>query len=125
MKKRTTILLTLVLAVLSFANLNVCAAPVPIHFSIGIIDPTSSQDEPQRSSVPVPCVEIEDNILIFLTSCERMELRLVNEGDVSVFTTIITDSTLELPSSFSGLYQLQILLLLKIQGKKQISNIRT
>ena len=83
---------------------------MPIHFVIGIIDPTSNQDEPQRSPVPAPFVEIDDNILTFLTPCERMELRLVNEDDETVFTAIISGPTLELPSSFSGLYQLQIII---------------
>ena len=38
-----------------------------------------------------------------------MELRLVNEDDEVVFTTIISSSTLILPSYLSGSYQLQII----------------
>lgn len=108
MKKMIFIQFALVLTVLIFTNVRVCATPVPVHFDVGIIDPTDNQDEPQRSPVTVPSVEIEDNVLTFITSCDGMELRLVNEEDETVFTTIISGSTLVLPSSLNGDYQLQI-----------------
>ena len=94
---------------IDFYNVRVCATPVPVHFDVGIIDPTSDQDEPQRSPATVPSVEIEDNTLIFITSCDGMELRLVNEEDETVFMTIISGSTLVLPSTLYGDYQLQII----------------
>ena len=109
MKKRIFIQFALVLTVLIFTNVRVCATPVPVHFDVGIIDPTSDQDEPQRSTVTVPSVEIEDNVLTFITSCDGMEFRLVNEEDETVFTTIISGSTLVLPSSLYGDYQVQII----------------
>ena len=109
MKKRIFIQLALVLTILTFTNVRVCATPVPVHFDVGIIDPTSDQDEPQRSPATVPSVEIEDNTLIFITSCDGMELRLVNEEDETVFMTIISGSTLVLPSTLYGDYQLQII----------------
>lgn len=109
MKKRIIIQLALVLTVLVFTNVRVCATPVPVHFDVGIIDPTSDQDEPQRSPVTVPSVEIEGNALTFITSCDGMELRLVNEENEIEFSTIISGSTLVLPSSLNGDYQLQII----------------
>ena len=109
MKKRIYIQFALVLTVLIFTNVRVCATPVPVHFDVGIIDPTDNQDDPQRSPVTVPSAEIEDNVLTFITSFDGMELRLVNEEDETVFTTIISGSTLVLPSSLNGYYQLQII----------------
>lgn len=109
MKKRFFIQLALVLTLLIFTNVRVCATPVPVHFDVGIIDPTDNQDEPQRSTVTVPSVEIEDNVLTFFTFCNGMELRLVNEEDETVFTTIISGSTLVLPTFLYGDYQLQII----------------
>ena len=107
--KRIVCILTLVLAMLSFTNVHVIATPVQVQLNVCIIDPTNDQDEPQRSTVTVPSVEIEDNILYFITSCDGMELRLVNEEDEVEYTTVISGSTLVLPSTLNGNYQLQII----------------
>lgn len=105
--KRIVCILTLVLAMLSLTNVHVSATPVQVQLNVCIIDPTNDQDEPQRSTVP--SVEIEDNILYFITSCDDMELRLVNEEDEVEYTTVISGSTLVLPSTLNGNYQLQII----------------
>ena len=76
--------------------------------AVGYVDPGDDQDEPQRGPV-VPLVEIEDNTLTFITSCDGLELRLVNEENELEFTTVIYGSTLVLPSYLSGDYQLQII----------------
>ncbi len=99
--------MALVLAMMFFANVYVSADPVLVELSI--IDPKDDQDEPQRSSVIVPSVEIEDNVLTFITSCDGMELRLVNEENEVEYTTIISGSTLVLPSYLNGDFQLQII----------------
>ena len=109
MRRKSFIILTLAFAMLSLSNVPMFADPVPVHFDVGIIDPTSDQDEPQRTPVTVPYVEIEDNTLTFVTNCDGMELSLVNEDDEVVFTTIISSSTLVLPTYLSGSYQLQII----------------
>ena len=105
--KRNFYLLALVLAMLFFGNVYVSADPVLVELSI--IDPKDDQDEPQRSSVIIPSVEIEENILTFITPCNGMELRLLNEENEVEYTTIISGSTLVLPSYLHGDYQLQII----------------
>ena len=99
----------LVVAMFSFINVRVSAAPVQVPLVAGYVDPKIGQDEPQRGPVVVPDVEMEDSTLFFVTSCDGLELRLVNEDDEVVFTTVIFGSTLVLPSYLSGDYQLQII----------------
>ncbi len=105
--KKNYYLLALVLTMMFFANVHVSADPVLVQLSI--IDPKSDQDEPQRSPIIVPSVEIEDNVLTFITSCDGMELRLVNEENEVEYTTIISGSTLVVPTFLHGDYQLQII----------------
>ena len=107
--KRKVYLFTLVLALLSLINVHVYADPVQVNFDVGIIDPTDDQDEPQRNPVIAPSVEIEDGVLTFITQCDNMELRLVNEENEVVYTTVISGSTLVLPSYLNGVYQLQLI----------------
>ena len=109
MKTNSFILLALILTMLSLSQVHVSAAPVQVHLIVGIIDPTDNQDEPQRSPAIVPDVEIEDYVLTFITPCDSMELRIVNEDNGVEFTTIISGSTLILPSYLNGNYQLQII----------------
>ena len=79
MKRKSLFLFALIVALLSLTNVHVSAEPVLVNLEVGFIDPTNDQDEPQRNPVIVPSIEIEDNILTFITSCDYMELRLVNE----------------------------------------------
>jgi len=109
MKRNPFFLLTLIVALLSLTNVHVSAEPVLVNLNVGFIDPTEDQDEPQRNPVIVPSVEIEDNILTFITPCDYMELRLVNEENEIEYTTYILGSTLVLPSYLNGEYQLQII----------------
>ena len=109
MKRKTLFLLTLVAAMLTLSNVRVSAASTQVLFEVGYIDPGNTQDEPQRNPTTVPTVEIEDNILTFVTPCDGLELRLVNEENGVEFTTVISGTTLVLPSYLSGDYQLQII----------------
>ena len=113
MKKKVFILLTLVVAMLSLANVRVNAVPVRVYFQVhhqvGYIDPDDEQDEPGRAPIQPPLIYIEDGTLTFATPCDGCELRLVNAEDEVEYTTIISGSTLELPSDLSGTYVLEII----------------
>ena len=109
MKRKSLFLFALIVTLLSLTNVHVSAEPVQVNLEVGFIDPTENQDDPQRNPVFAPSVEIEDNILTFITSCDYMELRLVNEENEVEYSTYILGSTLVLPSYLNGDYQLQII----------------
>ena len=109
MKRKAFILLSLVVAMLSLSNVRVSAAPVHVPLQVGIIDPDITQDEPGRGPVQPPLIYIEDGTLTFVTNCDGCELRLVNAEDEVEYTTVISGSTLELPSDLSGTYVLEII----------------
>lgn len=109
MKRKSLFLFALIVALLSLTNAHVSAEPVLVNLEVGFIDPTDDQEGPQRNPINVPSIEIEDNILTFITSCDNMELRLLNEENEVEYSTYILGSTLVLPSYLNGEYQLQII----------------
>ena len=109
MKGKIFVLLTMVVVMLSFFSVRASAVSMQVYFDVGIIDPDDTQDEPQRNPTIAPTVEIENYTLTFITPCEGLVLRLVNEDDEVEFTTIISGSTLVLPSYLSGDYQFEII----------------
>ena len=109
MKRKVLIIFTLVVAMLSLANVRANAVPVRVHFQVGYIDPTLEQTNPNRTPVQPPLIYIEDGTLTFDTNCDGCELRLVNAEDEVEYTTVISGSTLELPSTLSGTYVLEII----------------
>ncbi len=109
MKRKPLFLFALIVALLSLTNVHVSAEPVLVNLEVGFVDPTENQDEPQRNPVIAPSVEYEDGVLTFITSCDYMELRLVNEENEVEYSTYILGSTLVLPSYLNGDYQLQII----------------
>ena len=109
MKRKAFILLSLVVAMLSLSNVRVSAAPVHVQLQVGYIDPQDEQDNPNRTPVQPPLIYIEDGTLTFATPCDGCELRLVNAEDEVEYTTVISGSTLELPSDLSGTYILEII----------------
>ena len=109
MKKKVFILLTLVVAMLSLSNVRASAVPVRVHFQVGYIDPSMEQTNPNRTPIQPPLIYIEDGTLTFATPCDGCELRLVNAEDEVEYTTVISGSTLELPSDLSGTYVLEII----------------
>ncbi len=109
MKRKSLFLLLLTMVLLPLANVHVSAKPVPVNLSVGFIDPADDQDDPQRNPIIIPSVEIEDGVLFFITSCDNMELRLVNEDDEVEYTTTIFGPMLILPYYLYGDYQLQII----------------
>ena len=107
MKKRLFVLL-LMLALLPLSNLYVVAQPIDL--SVGYVDPTDPKDDDPRSPILVPEVDSEGYTLTFYTPCDGCVLRLVDENDVVVYSTVIPTGTtsLVLPSYLSGEYEIQI-----------------
>lgn len=109
MKKKTLLIMTLIMAMLSLSNVRVSAAPEDVP--LGYNDPSDPHDNPQRGPVKVPKISIEDYTLYFNTPCDGYVLRLVDEFDNVVYSTVIPvgATSLVLPSYLSGTYELQII----------------
>ena len=82
---------------------------VPLYLQVQTIDPTILNGGPHKTPVQPPLIYIEDGTLTFDTNCDGCELRLVNAEDEVEYTTVISGSTLELPSNLSGTYVLEII----------------
>ena len=109
MKQKTFILMALVMALLTLTASQVYAVQVRVPLQVMLVDPTLDQDIPHRGPVQPPLIYIEDGTLTFATPCDGCELRLVNAEDEVEYTTVISGSTLELPSDLSGTYLLEII----------------
>lgn len=104
--KRFVFALVLVLA----SSLSGVMAQDEIDLEVGIFDPTGSHEPYEKGPVLVPSVSIEDYTLYFITPCDGCTLRLLDENDVVVYSTVIPTGTtsLVLPSYLSGEYEIQI-----------------
>lgn len=107
MTKKRFLLMTLMIAMLSSFCVRVQADPVDLN--LGYTDPTYGESGQQRGSVFIPEVDLNDNTLSFITPCDGCTLRLLDDNNNAVFTTIISSSTLVLPSSLSGDYRIEII----------------
>ena len=67
-------------------------------------------DDGKRTLTLVPEVDLENHTLTFYTPCDGYVLRLVNENDNVVYSTVIPTgaTSLVLPSNLSGEYEIQI-----------------
>ena len=111
MTKKKFILMTLMMVMLPLSSVQVSAASRPIPLTGGYIDPNNPKDgDGQRGSVGIPVVEIEDYILFLITPCDGSVLRLLDETETVVYTTIVPNNatSLVLPSYLSGEYEIQI-----------------
>jgi hypothetical protein len=109
MKKKSLIVLFLMVALLPLSSVSVMART--INFNVGYEDPQNPKDDDKRTLTLVPEVDLEDYTLTFYTPCDGCVLRLVDENDNVVYSTIISTGTtsLVLPSSLSGDYEIQII----------------
>ena len=98
----------LLLALLPLSNLHVMAQS--IDFGVGYEDPHNPFGDDPRSPILIPEVDIDGYTLIFYTPCDGCVLRLINENDVVVYSTVIPTgaNSLVLPSYLSGNYEIQI-----------------
>lgn len=84
------------------------ADPEILDIGVNIIDPGDNEGQHRN---PIPTVSLEDHTLYFDTPCDGCTLRLLDENDEVVYTTIIPAYCLSLvlPSYLSGEYELQII----------------
>lgn len=105
--KRFVFALVLVLA----SSLSGVMAQDEIDLEEGIVDPTEEYEPYQKGPVLVPSVSLDDHTLYFITPCDGCTLRLLDENDVVVYSTVIPTGTtsLMLPSYLSGEFEIQII----------------
>ncbi len=111
MKKTKLLFMTLIMVMLPLSNARVSAEPEDVPLETGIVDPSNNQDNPHKTPTIIPKVSIEDYTLYFNTPCDGYVLRLVDEFDNVVYSTVIPvgATSLVLPSYLSGTYELQII----------------
>lgn len=111
MTKKSFLLMMCLTAVLSFTSVNVYADPEGINLQVGYVDPDYGNDGGNRSPIFVPEISLDGYSVIFDTPCDGCTLRLVDANDNVVYSTVIPTGTtsLVLPSSFSGEYEIQII----------------
>ena len=108
--KKIVLVLALVLAS-SFNAIKAQNVGNGIDFEVYITDPTEDYEPFQKSPIVVPSVSLDDHTLYFETSCDGYMLRLLDANDNVVYSTIIPTGTtsIVLPSSLSGEYEIQII----------------
>ena len=81
--------------------------PIPFR----VIRTTSPNGHNPKSPIVAPTVYIDDNVLTFETPCDGCVLQLVDANDDVVYSIVIPAGTtsLILPSTLSGTFELQII----------------
>lgn len=102
------------LAFVCFGNIMLCnAAPVttPVVLHLFKIDKDKDKGSYHKGPVQIPSIALDGHTLYFFTPCDGDTLRLVDEDGVVVYSLVIPDgsSSLELPATLSGEYELQII----------------
>lgn len=82
-----------------------------IDFQVAILDPSIANEPIGRGPLVIPFVSLEGYTLYYVTPCDGCTLRLLDENDVVVYSTIIPTGTtsIVLPSNLSGEYEIQII----------------
>lgn len=82
-----------------------------VDMQISLIDPSLENPSHPKSPVEIPDVSIVDHTLYFDTPCDGCTLNIVDENDMVVYTLVIPTGTtsLVLPATLSGEYELQII----------------
>ena len=93
---------------LLLALVTLTASAERVNLQAGKIGQPSIGGENPKSPVEAPIVDLDDHTLYFTTSCVGDTLQLVQNG-VVVYSTIITSDEVELPTTFEGEFELQII----------------
>ena len=109
MKHKLFLFFSLMMGMLSLSSIQANAARVNVELQVEYEDPTTNQGESHKGPVLVPEVSIEDYTLTFSTPCYGYTLELLDEDGDVVYTTIITSTTVNLPTTLSGEYQLRLI----------------
>ena len=86
---------------------------IVIPLNVTFIQPNSpiepvTPDMPPRPRTPIPELSYEEHVLYFITSCVGDTLQLVQDDDV-VYSIIISEDEITLPTDLEGSYELQII----------------
>lgn len=94
----------------TLVNANPLRVTNVLPLDVSIIDPTVYNPLP-RTPILVPTVSIDGYTLYFDTPCDGCTLRVVSGDEVVEYTTVIPAgaTSLTLPSTLSGNYELQII----------------
>ena len=108
---KKVLFISLLTAMLSLGSVCVYADPDIIDLGVGIEDPEHGALGGQKSPVTIPEINLEDHTLFFYTPCDGCTLRLLDANDNVVYSTVISTGTtsLVLPSTLSGEYEIQII----------------
>ena len=111
MAKKYFLIISCLTVMLSFSSVNVYADPQGVVLQVGYIDPNNGDDGQQKSPILVPEISLDGYSIIFDTPCDGCTFRLVDENNNVVYSTVIPTGTtsLVLPSSLSGEYEIQII----------------
>ena len=84
---------------------------LPITFEVFIEDPSHPHPSYPKSPITPPSVSLDDHTLYFATPCDGCTLNIVDSNNVAVYTLVIPMGTtsLVLPATLSGEYELQII----------------
>lgn len=105
MKKLLVAMLIMVFLPLSM----VYAEPSEVDLQSEYVDPNNPHSGQHRTPPVALEVWIDNYTLSFITPCNGCTLRLLDENDNVVYTTVISSSTLVLPSTLSGEYKIEII----------------
>ncbi len=108
MKK--TFIFVLIMTLLPLASVSGYADPIRVPLQIMIVDPNAPQNNPNRNPIFVPEVSLDGYTLYFNTPCDSCTLRIIDEGGIVAYSTVIPVGCdeLVLPSYLSGEYEIQI-----------------
>ena len=70
--------------------------------------PSNNDVNMPHAPICIPKIALENHTLHFITPCTGLTLQLVQDDEVC-YETVITSDYLEIPSSITGVYELQIL----------------
>ena len=99
------------MALFPLSSLRVSAEnPDDIDLEVGYDDPNLGQEHP-RTPILIPHVGIDGYSLTFYTPCDGCTLRLSDENDNVVYSTVIPveATSIVLPSNLSGEYKIEII----------------
>ena len=106
---KKSIIISLLAAMLSLCNVSAYAAPEGVDLQY--VDPDNGDEGFHKSPITIPDISLENHTLYFYTPCDGCTLRLLDENDNVVYSTVIATGTtsLVLPSTLSGEYEIQII----------------
>ena len=79
-----------------------------VTFTVRNIDKSDKGFPDTKSPILIPEVTMDGRTLHFITPCTGLTLQLVQDDEVC-YEAVITSDYLEIPSRFTGVYELQIL----------------